>query len=284
MRMIGPLLFACLAFGLPVRAQTDAASGTDAGIASFFEHWDERALHAQLNQPNWLTPVITSTSRLKQEIRYDISWQRNPDGTTAGNYGGSKGFTTIPIDRVEISINFPPYMTHHQASVRDGFGDFSFLTKFRILARNREKGDYALTAFLAVSFPTGSYKNGSQHPVITPTIAGGKGWGDFVYQGTFGADLPTAQTAIIGRRLILNNALQYRGWGKFWPEMEVNSNFYSDGPNDGKKQVYLTPGISAGRFSIYKHLRLSTGAGFEIAVTRFHSFTHQAVFTVRLPF
>jgi len=282
--MIGTLLFACLAFGLPARAQTDAPSETDRGIASFFERWDERALQAQLNQPNWLTPVITSTSRLKQEIRYDISWQRNPDGTTGENYGGSKGFTTIPIDRVEISINFPPYMTHHQASVRDGFGDFSFLTKFRILARNREKGDYALTAFLAVSFPTGSYKNGSPHPVITPTIAGGKGWGDFVYQGTFGSDLPTAQTAIIGRRLILNNALQYRGWGRIWPEMEVNSNFYSDGPNDGKKQVYLTPGISAGRFSIYKHLQLSTGAGLEIAVTRFHSYTHQAVFTVRLPF
>ena len=284
MRRIGALLFACLAFGLPARAQTDAASTTDRGIASFFEHWDERALDAQLNQPNWLTPVITSTSRLKQEIRYDISWQRNPDGTTAENYGGSKGFTTIPIDRVEISINFPPYMTHHQASVRDGFGDFSFLTKFRILARNREKGDYALTAFLAVSFPTGSYKNGSPHPVITPTIAGGKGWGDFVYQGTFGSDLPSAQTAILGRRLILNNALQYRGWGKIWPEMEVNSNFYSDGPNDGRKQVYLTPGISAGRFSIYKHLQLSAGAGLEIAVTHFHSYTHQAVFTVRLPF
>jgi hypothetical protein len=283
MQMIAALLFACL-FGLPARAQTDASSGTDGGIASFFEHWDERALQAQLNQPNWLTPVITSTSRLKQEIRYDISWQRNPDGTTAENYGGGKGFTTIPVDRVEISINFPPYMTHHQPNVRDGFGDFSFLTKFRILARNREKGDYALTAFLAVSFPTGSYKNGSPHPVITPTIAGGKGWGNFVYQGTFGSDLPSAQTAILGRRLILNNALQYRGWGKIWPEMEVNSNFYSDGPNDGKKQVYLTPGISAGRFSIYKHLQLSTGAGFEIAVTHFHSYTHQAVFTVRLPF
>jgi hypothetical protein len=66
--------------------------------------------------------------------------------------------------------------------------------------------------------------------------------------------------------------------------MEVNSNFYSDGPNDGKKQVYLTLGISAGRFSIYKHLQLSMGAGVEIALTHFHSYTHQAIFTARLPF
>jgi hypothetical protein len=228
--------------------------------------------------------VVTSTSRLKQEIRYDISWQRNPDGSAAENYGGSKGFTTIPVSRVEISLNFPPYMNHNQPKVRDGFGDFSFLTKFRILARSREKGDYALTAFLAVSFPTGSYKNGSPHPVLTPTLAGGKGWGNFVYQGTLGADLPAAQTALLGRRVIFNNAFQYRGWGKIWPEVEVNSNFFSAGPNDGKKQVYLTPGVSAGRFTLCKHLQLSTGFGMQFAVTRFHSFAHQAIFTVRFPF
>lgn len=284
MRTTGLFLCVCFASLLPAKAQSNTPVPAGGGISSFFSEWDARALRSQLDQPNWLTPVVTSTSRLKQEIRYDIDWQRNADGTTAENYGGSKGFTTIPIDRIEISINLPPYMIHHQANVHDGFGDFSFLSKFRIVARNREKGDYALTAFLAVSFPTGSYKNGSLHPVITPTIAGGKGLGDFVYQGTFGSDLPSAQTAILGRRLILNNAVQYRGWGKIWPELEVNSNFYSDGVNNGKKQVYLTPGISAGRFSIYKHLQLSTGAGVQIAVTRFHSFTHQAVFTVRLPF
>ena len=168
--------------------------------------------------------------------------------------------------------------------MHDGFGDFSLLAKFRILAANRKDGDYVLTAFLGVSFPTGSYKNGSPHPVITPTIAGGKGLGDFVYQGTFGVDLPGKQTEILGRRLILNNAFQYRGWGRFWPEVEVNSNFYRGGPNDGRKQVYLTPGISAGRFPLYRHLQLTMGAGMEMAVTHFHSFTHQAVFTVRLPF
>jgi hypothetical protein len=185
MRLIRFVFAACLVLAFPAHAQTDAASKPAQGIASFLEHWDERALHAQLDQPNWMTPVITSTSRLKQEIRYDVPWQRNPDGTTTENYGGSKGSTTIPIDRIEVSINFPPYLAHNGPKVQDGFGDFSIFTKFHILARNREKGDYALTAFLAVSFPTGSYKNGSPHPVITPTIAGGKGLGNFVYQGTF---------------------------------------------------------------------------------------------------
>jgi len=279
------LVLVWLAFVLPMCAQTGAPSPPDhGGIYSFLVRWDQRALQAQRNQPNWLTPVVTSTARLKQEFRYDIFWQRNADGTTAENYGGSKGFTTIPMDRIEISVNLPPYMVHHQPALHDGFGDFSFMTKFRILAGNREQGDYALTAFLAVTFPTGSYKNGSPHPVITPTVAGGKGLGDFVYEGTFGSDLPSAETAILGRRLILNNALQYRRCQKVWPEMEVNSNFYAGDPNDGKKQVYLTPGVSVGRFSIYKNLQLTLGAAMEIAVTHFHSSTHQKVFTVRLPF
>ena len=78
--------------------------------------------------------------------------------------------------------------------------------------------------------------------------------------------MPGAQTNLLGRRFIQNNALQYRGLGKIWPELEVNSNFYNQGPNDGKKQVYLTPGISAGRFPLYKNLRLTAAAGVEIGV------------------
>jgi len=286
-RLAAPILifFISLAFPFATRAQVAAASSSNqTGLAAFFAQWDERSLRAQLDQPNWLTPVVTSTARLKQEFRYDVSWQRNPDGSTAENYGGSKGLTTIPINRVEISVNLPPYLVHNELPVRDGFGDFSILTKFRLFAANRAHGDYVLTAFLAVTFPTGSYKNGSPHPVITPTIAGGKGFGNFVYQGTLGSDLPSSQSALLGRRVILNNAFQYRGWGKVWPEIEANSNFYNAGPNDGKTQLYLTPGISAGRFPLYSHLTLSLGAGMQFAVTHFHSSTHQAVFTLRLPF
>src|SRR6202167_529125 len=157
MRLIGVILLAWLVSAFPTYAQANVPSAADQAndISSFLARWDERALQSQLSQPNWLTPVVTSTARLKQEIRYDISWQRNADGTTTENYGGSKGFTTIPIDRIEISINLPPYIVHHEPKLQDGFGDFSFMTKFRIVAGNREKGDYALTAFLSVSFPTG---------------------------------------------------------------------------------------------------------------------------------
>jgi len=105
MRLICALFLACFVFVLPACAQTDAASL----IASFFAHWDERALRSQVNQPSWLTPVVTSTARLKQEIRYDIFWAHNADGSIAENYGGSKGFTTIPI---AVEVRF-----HHWAEI-----------------------------------------------------------------------------------------------------------------------------------------------------------------------
>lgn len=277
------LSLTCVALASSAAAQSPGDTDGQ-GVAGFFERWDQRALRAQENQPNWLTPVVTSTARLKQEFRYDMTWQSNGGAATTDNYGGSKGLTTLPFERLEVSINLPPYVVHGGSIQRDGFGDFSILTKFRILAANRRHGDYALTAFLAASFPTGSYKNGSPHAIVTPTIAAGKGLGDFVVEATFGCDLPSAQTALLGRRIISNDALQYRHWKKFWPDVEVNSNFYKNGPSDGRKQVYITPGLSAGRFPIHGNLTLTLAAGTEIAVTQFHSAKYQTIFSVRLPF
>lgn len=264
-------------------AQDD--SGTIQGASpDFWRNWENRSAETQLEQPSWLTPVITSTARLKQEIRYDIYWQRNPNGSTQENYGNSKGLALIPLSRMEIGVNAPPYFVHDEASAKDGAGDFSVIIKFRMLAANHEKGDYVLTAFLNISYPTGSYKNGFPHPVLTPTIAGGKGWRDFVYQGTFGADLPIEDTVLLGRRLSWNNAFQYRRMKMVWPELEINSTFYNGGSHAGQKQVLVTPGIVAGRFAIYRNLYLTIGGGIGFAVTHFHSNTHEQILTVRLPF
>ncbi|MGH9575463.1 MAG: hypothetical protein ACRD40_18290 [Candidatus Acidiferrales bacterium] len=280
---IVPVLMLFFAVLASTQAQSSRANEPN-GIAAFFSNWDARARRVEDAQPKWSSPVITSTSRIKQELRYDMSWQSNPTGATTDNYGGSKGLTTIPIDRVEMDINLPPYIVHNRSASSDGFGDFSFVAKFRIFSAEAGEGDYEMTAFLGTSFPTGSHKNGSSHAVITPTIAGGKGIGPFVFQGTFGCDLPSAQTALLGRRLILNNALQYRRLGRFWPEIEINSNFYSQGPNDGKKQVYLTPGISAGHIPLHGRFTLTLDAGIGFAVTHFHSAARQPAFSVRLPF
>jgi len=54
---------------------------------------------------------------------------------------------------------------------------------------------------------------------------------------------------------------------KLWPE--VNATFWPDGTDDGKKQVFLTPGIVLGRFPIHNRLGFTVG-GVQIAVSNFH--------------
>ena len=71
--------------------------------------------HTQAEQPHWITPLVTVTPRLEQELRYDFSWQEK-FGVTTGLYGGGKG--------VEVRANpygslvFPWHPMHRQVLVR----------------------------------------------------------------------------------------------------------------------------------------------------------------------
>jgi hypothetical protein len=42
--------------------------------------------------------------------------------------------------------------------------------------------------------------------------------------------------------------------------------------------------VILGRFEIRGRLLMSVGGGFQIATTRYHTYNHAAVFTVRFPF
>jgi len=249
----------------------------------FWGKWFVRVNKTQAEQPHWITPLATTTPRLEEEFRYDIGWQQSSSGALNENYGFSKGLELIPAQRVEIIVSPPPYIAHGSTE-QDGFGDVSFLLKYRLLAGNEEHGNYILTAFLGASTPTGQYKNGTQDATITPTVAAGKGFGNFDVQSTFGATLPTGDTDIIGRTLAWNTAFQYRVDRIFWPEVEVNSSFFIDGPNDGKKQTFITPGLVVGRIHLWHRLGLSIGGGFQIATTEYHKNNHNGILSVRFPF
>ena len=269
---------------VPACCQDAGNSNVGRNPPGFFDKYFARVDATQAAQPHWITPVATTTPRLEEEFRTDVFWQTNNSGITTENYGGSKGLELIPFNRVEIILSVPPYLVHNNPSVRDGFGDFQFLIKYRLLSSNEEHGNYILTAFLGVSLPTGSYTNGALDPIITPTIAYGKGIGHTDVQGTFGIVFPTADTNLIGRTYTWNNAIQYRIFRKVWPEVEFNSTFYQQGKNDGKKQVFVTPGLMVGRLHLWKRLNLSVGGGFQIAATHFHTNNHNGIFTVRFPF
>ena len=250
----------------------------------YFADWFRRVDKTQAEQPHWITPVATTTPRLEEEFRYDQLWQVNPKGVTTDNYDGGKGLELIPFEKVEVIFNLPPYLVHNSPTPHDGFGDVAFLVKYRLLSANEEHGNYILTAFLGWSIPTGSYSNGSLHAVLTPTLAYGKGFGHVDAQGTFGVALPVADTNLVGRNYLWNNAFQYHVFRKFWPEVELNSIFFQDGKNDGKKQNFFTPGLVIGRLRLWKRMGFTIGGGYQIATTHFHTTNHNAILSIRFPF
>jgi hypothetical protein len=177
----------------------------------------------------------------------------------------------------------PGYVVNNPDS-RNGFADWQFLVKYRIAAGNEEHGNYILTAFFQMSLPTGQFEQGALNPIITPTIAYGKGFGNFDVQGTLGISLPTGNEALIGRNLTWNDTLQYRVFKKIWPEMEVNFTHFYQGEHGGNTSVYLTPGVVLGKFHLWNRLGFTVGGGYEIAATSFHPTNHIGIFSVRFPF
>ena len=250
----------------------------------YFANWFGRVDQTKDEQPHWVTPVATTTPRLEEEYRYDQLWQTNARGVTTDNYDGGKGLELIPFERVEVIFNVPPYLVHNNPAVHDGFGDVAFLVKYRLFSSNEQHGNYILTAFLGWSLPTGDHKNGALRAVITPTIAYGKGLGNFDLQGTFGVGLPIAETDLVGRTYTWNNTFQYRVFRKLWPEVELNSTFFQHGKNDGQKQNFVTPGLVMGRLPLWKRVGFTVGAGYQIATTHFHTTNHNAILSIRFPF
>ena len=250
----------------------------------YFTNWFARVDRTKDEQPHWVTPLATTTPRLEEEYRYDQLWQTNAKGITTNNYDGGKGLELIPFEKVEVIFNAPPYLAHNDPKVRDGFGDVAFLVKYRLFSANEEHGNYILTAFLGWSLPTGDHANGAPHATVTPTIAYGKGLGNFDVQGTFGIAFPTSDTNLLGRNYLWNNTFQYRMFRKFWPEVELNSTFIQDGPRDGMKQNFVTPGLVIGRLHLWNRVGFTIGGGFQIATTHFHTSNHNGILSIRFPF
>jgi hypothetical protein len=273
------LLFLGLFNALAWTQSNSSQSSSD----GFVSDWFQRSSRAESEQPHWAAPIFTVTPRLVQQFRYDIGWQ-SISGFTNANYGIGKGLELVPLDRVELSVSAPPYLTHTKPGVSDGIGDMAFLFKYRAAAGNPENGNYVVTAMLAASVPTGTYTNGAKDGLITPTLAIGKGWGDFDLQGTVGVIVPTGDMNVLGTPVVLNATAQYHLLKYLWPEIEVNSTMWANGKNDGKKQAYLSPGLVVGKVHLWKRLGFAFGGGVQIAATQFHAYEHNWVTSVRFPF
>ena len=274
-----------IAFGLhDVSGSTNSpVQGTNTGNNDWVRAWMRKVDKVRASQPHFVSPIITTHVMLVQQFRYDMSWQQDPGGTSTSNYGMSKGLEIIPLSRLEVGI-FPPNYLAHQLSVPNGFGDFSFQVKFRGFSATEGHGDYFVGFFFGGSLPTGTPPNGIGHTVFSPTLAAAKGIGHWDIQTTIGANLPVSGANILGRAIVFNTAVNYKIKGRIWPMLEQNSVFWSGGTLDGKKQVFLTPGLVLGSFQAAERLRFAIGAGVQLAVTEFHQYNHRWVLSLRFPF
>ncbi|HEY6945963.1 MAG TPA: hypothetical protein VI431_12545 [Candidatus Acidoferrum sp.] len=251
---------------------------------SLFRSWLKMAEQVQATQPDWLSPLATTSGRLKQEFRYDIWDQPTADGNRTYQLGGNKGLEFIPSSRTQLLVGVPTYTLISPNGPRGGFGDLPLMLKFRIASAERAEGNYLLTFILAATAPTGSHRYGSGSGVMTPTLAFGKGWKSFDVQSTVGVNLPAGDTAKLGRQVLWNTAFQYQTSWKLWPELEANSTFYETGKHAGDTQLFLTPGLGFGRVHLAGRFRFSSALGMQIAATRFHSYDHRLMLSTRFSF
>lgn len=245
--------------------------------------WLRKVDEARASQPHFVSPIVTTHCVLDQQFRYDMSWRPDPVAGTTANYGLSRGLEIIPATRFEVGL-FPPSYLVHRRNIPDGFGDFAFEVKFRAFSATEGQGDYFVGFFLGGSFPTGKVPNGLGHTILSPTFGVGKGIGPWAIQTTIGADLPVTGANLLGRPIVFNTAVDYRIKGKLWPILEQNATFWSGGPLDGRKQVFLTPGLVIGPFPVVGRLQFLVGGGVQVAVTQFHQYNHRWILSIRFPF
>lgn len=272
------------AIGLSVHAASAASTGetdifnenplpifagpTNNPIEDYFLHWYDRVKEAQATQPHWMTPIATVTPRLEEEFRYDQSFEQLGNGAEVTNFDGGKGLELIPTTMNEVLLNLPNYEERYVKSPGYGFADWNFLTiKQRIISAPEDQGNYIVTTFLGFQAPTGVPVFTNKAWVITPTLAGGKGFGDFDIQATMGVQVPTALESVIGTALVTNVALQYHFAEYFWPEVEFNDTYWFDGQRANLNQLFITPGIVFGRFPIGNRVKAIFGIGYQVAVT-----------------
>lgn len=255
---------------------------------NFYARYSARTSAIQSKQPGWPPPLVTTYTGLFQVVRTDILRQITPVRTDTWNIGNSKGVSFIPFNRTEIDVNLPSYVFHNTPAAKDGWGDMSFLGKYRIASGNEQHGHYVISVFALATVPTGNYKNGSANASIAPNVAIGKGFGNFDIQTTAGTTLSTSKpaTTTAGNPVTWNLAAQYHLGKYLWPELESNATWYKGGTNHGKMQEFVTPGLIIGKFKLHpddpkSRPGLTVGGGMQMATSSFHAYNHSLVFTAR---
>ena len=264
------------------------ASGSFAAYAqeTFYERFRAHNQDMTALQPYFITPLVEADPRLVQVVRATFSNQYTAAGTQTVNYGNSHGISIIAFDRLQFDVAPPSYIQHNLETARDGLSDTAVQGKYRIVSGNAEHGNYILTAILAHSFATGTYKNGALTDAWIPTLAGGIGLGRTLdVESSLSGTLPTGRIAVQGRSIGWDSLIQAHFNPHVWFELENNASFYFGGSHDGKMQNFVTPGAYyVIRRKNWKptHAYISVGAGMQIATSGFHTYNHNLITDLRI--
>ena len=229
--------------------------------------------YARATQPNWSSPLITTTGLLENRLRFDAQQQHAANGARTTVLDGGRGLDLIVGQTEEIQIAVPPYEIRDLRSnpsgigAASGLGDWPFLRLEQRLASSPESsGNYVVTAWLQIQAPTGKspFTNGAW--IFSPTLAFGKGWGNIDIQGTITPALPASHSDTLGHPVQTNLAFQYHVDTVFWPEVEASWTYYPDGTRSGLNQFFLTLGLVIGRFALTNDVLFTIGGGYQFAL------------------
>jgi hypothetical protein len=268
--------------GTESRAQTTAPATADDVLQDWFNLIDRM----RAEEPGWLPPLITTTPRLSNGLRYDQYDEWQPKDRTLDNFGG-KGLQAIVYDNTEIDLYTPPYEVRRGAGAgvnAEGVGDWTFFTlKYRFLTEPDDHGDYVLSGIIQTIAPSGISAFTNKAYMINPSIAFGKGWGAFDIQGNLGEAFPLQNTGSLGNATTANLVGQWRIGSYLWPELEFNYSYWPNGEKAGKNQLFITPAIQIGRVRLQGRLALQLGVGYQYALSPLApSYDRAWVFSTRL--
>jgi hypothetical protein len=225
-------------YSLLTKAPPLVPGADQTGSQDFIATWLAMVSQTQNAQPHWVTPLVTVTPRLEQEYRFDTNLTDQANGSQIVNYGAGKGPEFIPTYNTEISLGVPPYerLTAANGTTASGFGDWpAFLLKYRFLSANEDQGNYILTGFIQMSAPTGFAAITNNVYVVQPTIAFGKGRGDFDVQATISQQYavdsigPPGSLQAFGNPFLTYLTLQYHLIKYLWPELEFDYTYWPGG-------------------------------------------------------
>ncbi|MEG9434386.1 hypothetical protein [Terriglobus sp. ADX1] len=270
--------------------ESEAGPKRASKAARFWQGWASVATATQAKQPSWSVPLVSPFPMLAQVYRSDFTRQLTSAGTTTWSYGAGKGFNLIPAPNMQVDIYPPPYFQRNSATASDGWGDVGLLYKYRLVSRPEATGNYIVSAQVGASFPSGQHRNGAKYATMTPTILAGKGFGRrWNVLSSLGGTLPTSQAASEGRTVHFNSVLEFRTTKLLTMELEDNASFFHGGPNDGRLQNFITPGILLGRIKFFpdqpgSRTGIVLGAGMQFATSSWHSYDHNVVLSARFAF